>query len=84
MSNKYADRPETRIDVMAILADPHPQNGEDYAIQLWYRTHRNPRFTVTSKSIDADQEVASLVINGNRLLINIRTGKVTPVLTAAR
>lgn len=62
------------IDVLSILADPHPVNGDDYAVHLWYKSHgHNPRFTVSFKSISDDNENATLVVNGERWAINIRT-----------
>jgi hypothetical protein len=76
----YTKRTDARSDapapvnVMKILAEPHPVDGEDYAIHLWYKAHgHNPRFTVTEKSFDrSDNETATLVVNGERWQVNIR------------
>lgn len=78
MSKKYiSPKDQPRIDVLSILADPHPYHGEDYAIHLWYRSHgHNPRFTVSEKSMGEDCETATLVVNGSRYEINIRTAKI--------
>lgn len=84
---KYERR---EYDVMRILADPHPQNGADYAIQLYYKAHgHNPRFSVTYKHFDDDHpesdfETASLEIDGQKMTINIRTGKITPILSTPK
>lgn len=69
------------INVLKILSDPHPVEGEDYAIHLWYKTHgHNPRFTVTEKSFNKDDnETATLVVNGERWQVNIRTCKFTKI-----
>jgi hypothetical protein len=86
MAKKYFPRAETRLDVMAILATPHPESGAHYAIHLYYKMVKNPRFTVTEATFDAfpgDNETANLMVNGNRVQINIRTGKITPILTLA-
>ena len=86
MSKKYFPRAETRLDVMAILAKPYCEDGAEFAIQMYYKAHRNPRFVVTEASFDnfpGSQEVASLTVNGNKIQINIRTGKITPILTVA-
>lgn len=72
--SETSDR-QLKIDVMAILADQYPKNGEDYAVHLWYKSHgHNPRFYVTEKSFNSDDnETAILVVNGQRWSINIRT-----------
>jgi hypothetical protein len=65
------------IDVMPILADPHPMNGEDYALQLFYKSkenHRNLNIQCTHKSLNQDNETATLVVNQKRYEVNIRTG----------
>lgn len=67
------------INVMAILADHHPMNGEDYAIQLFYRSkenRRNPFFTCTEKKMESDNETAHITVNSNRYQVNIRTGQI--------
>lgn len=68
-------KPQTQaIDVLSILADSHPMNGDDYAVHLWYKSHgHNPRFNVSYKSISEDNENAILVVNGERWGVNIRT-----------
>lgn len=68
-------------DVMRILADPHPQNGADYAIHLWYRAHgHNPRFTVTDKVFnDEDRETVRLMVDNKLWSVNIRTGKIEKI-----
>ena len=70
---------QTKIDVMAILAEKYPMNGEDYAIQLFYKTNRNAFMKVTAKCMDEDQETAHLEINGNRYKVNIRTAKISKI-----
>ena len=72
-------QPENKIDVMAILAEKYPMNGEDYAIQLFYKSNRNPFMKVTAKCLDEDQETGHLEINGNRYKVNIRTAKITSI-----
>ena len=70
---------QKEINVMAILADPYPRNGEDYAMQLFYRSkqnRRNPFFTCHEKRLDNDNETAHLMINGSKYQINIRTGSI--------
>jgi hypothetical protein len=63
------------IDVMAILAQRHPEKGEDYAIQLWCKSNKhNPFFKVQSKQLDEDMETATLVVNNQAYKVNIRTG----------
>lgn len=65
------------INVMAILSDQHPLNGEDYAIQLFYKyVSHTPYFKVTEKRIDENNEDAYLVVNEKRYSINIRTAKI--------
>ncbi len=66
-----------KVNVMALLADMYPRNGEDYAVHLFYRSkenRRNPFFSCTSKFLDSDNETAHLVINDNKYVVNIRTG----------
>lgn len=75
-----------QIDVMAILAQRHPEKGEDYAIQLWFRSNKhNPFFKVQSKQLDMDiesatfMELSTLVVNNQMYKVNIRTGVITKV-----
>lgn len=65
---------QNSINVMKILADPYPMEGEDYAIHLWYKAHKhNPHFVVSEKTFNKeDNETATLVVNGERWQINIR------------
>lgn len=74
-SETSASKPQVpSIDVLSILSDPHPMNGDDYAIHLWYKSHgHNPRFNVSFKTISEDNENATLVVNGERWSVNIRT-----------
>lgn len=71
-----------KVNVMEILADPYPRNGEDYAIHLFHRSKENRRnvfFTCTGKSMDNDNETAHLIINDNRYQVNIKTGVINSV-----
>jgi hypothetical protein len=69
----------TQINTMAILADPYPKNGEDYAVQLFYKTYRNPHIRVTEKSLSDDLETANITVNDTKYTVNIRTGKIQKV-----
>jgi hypothetical protein len=80
--NKMPRRTSTReaagrdkdINVMAILADKHPQNVDDYAIHLYYRHTRSPFFRVDDKRI-LDNESAEIIVDSKKLVkVNIRTG----------
>lgn len=84
MSTKDVSRPDSKPrersfnnNVMAILADKHPESAADYAIQLWYKANNhNPFFVCQEKSIDQNLEDAYLVINNVPYNVNIRTGKI--------
>lgn len=80
-SKQSGDFKPEKIDVMKILADPHPKEGADYAIHLWYKSHgHNPRFQVQEKSFNTeDMETATLLIEGNRWAINIRTAEIKKI-----
>lgn len=75
LQTKPVKAPSNDINVLKILADPHPMEGEDYAIHLWYKAHKhNPHFVVSEKTFNKDDnETATLVVNGERWQINIRT-----------
>lgn len=84
MSTKEMSRPDSKPkdrcfnnNVMAILAEKHPVNGADYAIQLWHKANNhNPFFACQEKSIDQNLEDVYLVINNIPWNVNIRTGKI--------
>lgn len=64
------------INFMKIVAQDHPDCGEDYALQLWYKTYKDAFAKCTSKTLDEDLETAHLVINEKHYIVNIRTGKI--------
>jgi hypothetical protein len=64
------------INLMAIVSEKYPECGEDYALQLWYKTYKNIFAKCTDKSIDEDLETARLVINEKTYIVNIRTASI--------
>lgn len=74
---------ENKINTFSILADPHPRNGEDYAIQLFYKTYKNgyqkSNMRVTEKRLDEDMETAHITVNDVQYTVNIRSGKIQKV-----
>lgn len=67
------------INLMAVISQPHPERGEDYALQLWYKTYKNIFAKCTDKSLDEDMETARLVINDKTYIVNIRTAKIVTI-----
>lgn len=64
------------INVLDILSQKYPERGEDYAIQLWYKTYKNLFAKCTEKYLDEDMETARLVINEKTYIVNIRTASI--------
>jgi hypothetical protein len=71
--------------IRLILADPHPEKIEDYAIQLFYKANNHSFFTCSdAKAIDdkgqwpfgSNNELARLVIEGDVYIVNTRTGNI--------
>ncbi len=65
------------INIMDIISQQYPENGEDYALQLWYKTYHNVFAKCTEKSLEDDLETAHLVIDNKHYIVNIRTFKIT-------
>lgn len=65
------------INMMDIINLKYPECGEDYAIQLWFKTYHNVFAKCSAKSLDEDMETAHLVIDGKNYIVNIRTSKIT-------
>src|SRR5271154_1257854 len=72
------EKPEPRqanINVMEILANYHPERGEDYAIHVFYRSKRRNPFAICSyKAISENNEDATIIMDNVRYGVNIRTG----------
>jgi len=67
------------INIMDLINQSHPENGEDYALQLWYKTYHNVFAKCTEKTLDDDLETAHLVIDKKHYVVNIRTCRITEV-----
>lgn len=74
--DKQADlRVVHNVNVLEILTNYHPERGEDYALHLYYRSNKHyPFFNCTFKSLNQNNEDATLVIDGKQYQVNIRTG----------
>lgn len=76
-SDKKQQAPQPfRFDVNKILTTKYPLDAGDYAIQLFYKTKRNPNISVTKKEIAKDLETVFLTIDEQDHTVNIRTGKI--------
>ena len=65
------------IDVLKILSDPYPNNVDDYAVQLYFKTNsRKHNVKVTKKKI-IDNTKAEFVIDDSKCVtVNIQTGDI--------
>lgn len=64
------------INLMDIISKKYPETGEDYALQLWYKTYKNVFAKCTEKNLDEDMETAHLVIDNKTYIVNIRNAKI--------
>ncbi len=64
------------INMMDIISKKYPETGEDYALQLWYKTYKNVFAKCTEKHLDEDMETAQLVIDNKTYIVNIRNAKI--------
>lgn len=72
---------QEKVNVMAILADPHPEKCEDYAIRVFYmnQKRRTPFFECTARKVDSNMEDVYLTINETNYRVNIRNGVVVNI-----
>jgi len=79
-SSKEAYDRDKSINVMAILADRHPNTVEDYAIHLYYLSNNhNPFFKVNDKRT-INNELAELIIDNKWIAkVNIYTGVINKI-----
>jgi hypothetical protein len=67
------------LDVFEILNKQYPATVGEYAVQVYYNYNKkNPKFAVQDHEI-LNTEEAILVIDGRKILVNIRNGSVKSV-----
>lgn len=75
-SAKELSTPKT-LDVNDVLGKPYPATVAEYAVQVYYQSNgRNPNFTVSNYE-EINNEEVNLFIDGRKIHVNIRTGKIT-------
>ncbi len=74
-----------KIDVLKILATPHPQKIEDYAIHLFYKANNHSFFTCSEATpvdvngkwpFSSNNELVKLIVEGDTYFVNVRTGNI--------